>query len=263
MKTLKELMIELEEDKLFERINTSPVESSILYGGDVLKHFKDKILETYEFSDVGEVELLDYPIVHDINGQSQTPKTYLLQGGEKIIGKAHILSIELTREVFKSENLHDNITDGASVSPKLYNEDTFKPFRQILLEYNPDKYKNEEWGSENLIRQELHDKVDEILENMEKYTAKGSRSILIRGFFEGIEKSPVKPREKFHSIVPEPKAYVAFYAEKVSDENGLTAKLKQKIIPAELRDDYLKQFGSRGIDVSGEEIEEFLSKHTT
>ena len=58
MKTLKELMIELEEQKTFD--NLTPFgESSMLYGGDVIRHFKDKILETYEFSDVGEVELLD------------------------------------------------------------------------------------------------------------------------------------------------------------------------------------------------------------
>lgn len=263
---LKDLMLELEREGYFEKVSDQmnlKYGSTIIYGSDELNPIVNRIKECDEFSDVEKINLLQTPIIHNINGKNETPKTYILKGGEKFKGKAYILSIELSQEFFKDENLHENIKDGASISPKLFNSENFKPTRKILLEYNPDKYKgNELVGNDNLIRQELHDKLDEVLNNPNKYTGNGERSILIRGYFEEIQSPPVKPRSDFYSIIPEPKAYVAFYMEKEVTENGVNAKLRQQIIPAELREEYIKKFDGRGIDVSKEEIDEFLSNYS-
>ncbi len=263
---LKDLMLELERGKYFDRIHNNDKTlfgSSIVYGSDEITPISHRIKECVEFSDVDEIHLLTTPIIHNINGESKTPSTYILKGGEKFKGRAYILSIELSQEVFRDKNLHDEVKDGISVSPDLFDPNNYKPTKKILLEYNPNKYKdNELVSNENLIRQELHDKLDEALNNSNKYVNRGERSIIVRGYFEEIKSPSIKPKETFYSIIPEPQAYVAFYMDKISTENGFNATLKQKIIPAELREEYLKQFGERGIDVSKEEIEEFLTKYS-
>jgi hypothetical protein len=264
MSNLKELFIDLEKEGYFDRLPKNlGGDNSIVYGESQMLPILDRIKETDEFSDVEELNLLYAPYVHTINGEKQQIKTYKFKGGEKIKGKAYLISIQLSGEIFYPHNLVENVVDGGAISPKQYDAVNFKPSRQILLDYNPDKYKNFDVAdNDNLIRQELHDKLDEILKDKDKYLAKGERVLLVRGYFESIETPNVKEPEKFKTVIPDPKAYIAFYMEKESTKDGFSGKLKQKIIPAELREEYLKEFGDRGIDVSGSEIDEFLANRS-
>jgi hypothetical protein len=107
-----------------------------------------------------------------------------LYNNTKFEGNCKLYSIYLSPYIYDLSELYkigpgDSIN--GSVTPQLYNEDNFRPYRGYYLKdsYNMiDEVKNN--------REELHRLLDDMIDNPLDYEIKGKRYINIRGIFENV-----------------------------------------------------------------------------
>ena len=95
-------------------------------------------------------------------------------------------TISLTPIMYDPADINVPVYDGCTISP--YNPENFKPLRKILLHHDVEQTKLidgrfQERLSENEMREKLHKKLDDLLDNTKKYETKGMRGIMLRGLF--------------------------------------------------------------------------------
>ena len=169
--------------------------------------------------------------------------------------------------MYNPDTLHSPVKDGAAITPTLYDTKTFEPKKKIVLEFKPERVQDGITNHEAVIRQELHDLLDKVLDNPEEYQIKGERGLLIRGIFESSEnKSKLPPVDLSGVINEEPKYSIVYYLKaQPEDENGnVSMRLENKIIPLELKDKFLEHFGEKvnNLRLTESEIEEFIYQNT-
>lgn len=74
------------------------------------------------------------------------------------------------------------VKDGCTFGPLVYNPENFEPYRTVVLTFNPtfpQDLANEE-DQEELIKQQLRDKLEKVLANPDEYMPEGYRGCLIR-----------------------------------------------------------------------------------
>ena len=108
-----------------------------IYGED-LEQFKERILQTEEFSECKELIIMKHPIIAVENGKTVHNLTYKHQEGQKFKGKCYLLSLALTPEMFDPNSLHTPVKDGALITPTLYDTTTFLPTKKIVLTWSPE-----------------------------------------------------------------------------------------------------------------------------
>jgi len=234
-----------------------------IYGED-LEQFKERILQTEEFSECEELIILKHPTV-DLDGEVKLVETRRLGENQKFKGKCYLLSLAHTPEMFDPKTMHTPVLDGASITPTMYDPVTFQPKRKIVLEFSAESIKDDINSTEEDKRKQLHETLDKILDNPEYYQVKGYRGILIRGLFEevyspsGVEKTDlvgINPEKQTHTMV-----YFFEKDEKHSKEGRVNLKLSSMPIPIELKDKYFEEVGPKFDNVTREEIEEFLKRN--
>lgn len=238
-----------------------------LYGEKELSEYKDKLLQCEEFSEVNELEFMTMPFI-TINDKPVQAESLIINDGVKIKGKCYLLSVMYTPEIYDPKSLNETVKDGASITPTIYDPTTFEPTKKITLSFSPERKQdpsNLEFDQEQLIKQELHDLLDKVLDRPEEYLVKGVRKVLIRGIFENIESPNIPTPQPLSGVINKqdtnPTHYMLFYLNKINNENGVTVKLEKKMIPSELKDKFLEEFKEEGIHVTEEQIEEFLKRN--
>jgi hypothetical protein len=170
--------------------------------------------------------------------------------------------------MYNPDTIHKPVKDGAAITPTLYDIKTFEPKKKILLEFSPEMVQDQQMANgEAILRQELHDLLDKVLDNPQDYQIKGERGLLIRGLFESSENvSELPTLDLSGAIDEEPKYSMVYYLKPQSeDENGnVSIGLEHKIIPLELKDKFLEHFGERAtnLQLTESEIEEFIYQNT-
>jgi hypothetical protein len=170
--------------KLVELLRTKFVDGKTMLTSTELNEMKDELIECDEFKETYLV-IMDLPITKDkYSDEVISAANYLLHKGTTFKDVSYLYSISLTPEVYDPITLYQPVKNGCSITPALFNPETFLTYRQIILS-------SEDLGD----RKALHDKLDDILNNQREYMVKGKKSILIRGKF------PIKEME--NNVNPE------------------------------------------------------------
>ena len=172
--------------KLQELIEEITSSTEYLYGEE-LNPYKERILQTEEFSECDELIIMKYPVTKLENGKNAIPLTYKLGEGLKFKGKCRLLSLALTPKMFDFNTIHEPVLDGACITPTLYNPNTFEPKKKIVLEFSPEALQDDVNSTEEVKRKQLHETLDKILDSPELYQVKGEKGVMVRGIFEEVE----------------------------------------------------------------------------
>jgi hypothetical protein len=243
------------------------VDINTLYGKEQLEQYKELLLQTDTFKDCDELNFLTYPIIN-IDDKTLVAKSYKWSKDLKFKGKGYLLSLALTPEMYNPDTIHKPVKDGAGITPTLYDIKTFEPKKKIVLEFSPEMIQDQQMANgEAILRQELHDLLDKVLDNPQDYQIKGERGLLIRGLFESSENKSESPSVDLSGVInEEPKYSMVYYLKaQPEDENGnVSMRLENKIIPLELKDKFLEHFGERAssLQLTESEIEEFIYQNT-
>jgi hypothetical protein len=164
--------------------------------------------------------------------------------------------------MFDPKTMHTPVLDGACITPTMYDPTTFEPKKKIVLEFSPEALQDDVNSTEEVKRKQLHETLDKILDNPENYQIKGERGLLVRGYFEEIHSPSGVEKTDLIGINPEKQTHMMAYFfekdEKHSKEGQVNLKLSSIAIPIELSDKYAEELGSKSVNVTREEIEEFL-----
>lgn len=233
-----------------------------LYGKKNLENLKEEILKCEEFSECEELTILDQP-TYENDGEVYQVQTYKVIEGQKFIGKGFLLSVSLTPEMFNPETIHNPVKDGCCVTPVIYDSKTFEPTRKIVLQFSPERVQDGISNHEEIVRQELHDLLDKVLDNPQDYQIKGERYVLVRGVFEKNEvRTVIHPPQYLSGVETEPKSYIVYYFEKEFKNDGeVSMTLKTKSIPKELKDKFIEELGDKKLEITEKEINDFLEKY--
>jgi hypothetical protein len=146
-------------------------------------------------------------------------------------------------------------------NPELSYEDAFGVYA------NPSMIEDFHQEKEKDLRKDLHDLLDRILDNPENYQIKGDKGLIVRGFFEEVQTGKDIEKTDLLGIETEKQTHATVYFLEKDEENPskdgveVNLKLSTMIIPIELRDKYLEELGPKSIQVTREEIKEFLTKN--
>ena len=274
---LQELLSEIFSSGEYPKVNSRfGIVDGTIYGED-LEQFKERILQTEEFADCKELIIMKHPVIAVENGKTVQNVTYKHKEGQKFKGKCYLLSLSLTPQMFDPKKMHTPVLDGACITPTMYDPTTFEPKKKIVLEFSPefaqDQYiyglgspsmiEEAEKNGETIIRKQLHETLDKILDSPENYQVKGERGVIVRGTFEVVESQLGIEKTKLFGLKTENETHFATFFFEKDEENSkdgeLNLKLSKMDIPIELREKYLEELGSKSIHVKREEIKEFLN----
>ena len=227
-----------------------------------MENIKEEILKCEEFSECTELTILDYP-TYENEGKTYSVPTFKVYDGQKFDGKGLLLSISLTPEMFNPETIHNPVKDGACITPILYSPLTFEPTKKIVLQFNPERVQDDIINNGEVIRQELHDLLDKVLDNPQDYQIKGERSVLVRGVFEKNEDGTITHSPQYlNGIDTEPKGYIVSYFDKeFKNDSEVTITLKTKSIPKELKDKFIEELVDKKLEITEKEINDFLERY--
>ena len=278
---LQELLLEIFSSGEYPKVNSRfGIVDETIYGED-LEQFKDRILQTEEFADCKELIIMKHPVNQNELGEVINPKIYKVSNEDKhtFKGKCYLLSLGLTPEMYDPKKLHEPVLDGASITPVLYDPQTFQPKKKIVLEFSPefaqDQYiyavgnpsmiEDAEENGESILRKQLHEKLDRIFDNPENYQVKGEKGMFVRGLFEEVNNKNTNYKMDLVGLQTEKQTHTSVFFfetdEKNSTEGQVNLKLSTIPIPIELRDKFVEELGPKSVNVTREEVEEFLKRN--
>jgi len=233
--------------------------------GKELEKVKDILQQCDEFKDC-ELIILDKPSTEDTEGKPYFVSTMKMAEDTKFKQKVFLYGLYLSPERYDPLKIDKAVKDGCSIGPVMYNPIDFTPKRAIRIEFSPEQLQDDIAVNheERNIRQELHEKLDKILDNPEEYKIKGDRAVMIRGLFESYsmdgEESTIKDYSNLLSNVEKPNNYMVFYINKKQKENSedISVSFEHIFIPSVLKDKFMAELGDKKLNVTKEEIEKFL-----
>lgn len=231
----------------------------------VLEEVKDELLKFDVFSECDDLEIVHYPTFIVGNDKVLTTQTFKYEEGMKFKGKCYLYSITLTPEMYDPIKAFEPVKNGASISPAIYNPNTFEPTKHILLTWSPEMAQDlSVTKDETTLRNDIHKLLDDVLDNPEEYRMKGTRHVLIRGIFEVVNENRNFEPNFLVGTATQPEGYLVFYMVKEEcEENEVKSALKQKLIPYNLKDKFIERFNYGGLigEMSEEEINQFLEEN--
>lgn len=245
-------------------LNTDGFFNPIL-NSKVLEEVKDELLKFDVFSECDDLEIVHYPTFKVDDDKVLTTQTFKYEEGMKFKGKCYLYSITLTPEMYDPIKAFEPVKNGASISPAIYNPNTFEPTKHILLTWSPEMAQDlSVTKDETTLRNDIHKLLDDVLDNPEEYRMKGTRHVLIRGIFEVVNENRNFEPNFLVETATQPEGYLVFYMVKEEcEENEVKSALKQKLIPSNLKDKFIERFNYGGVigEMSEEEINQFLEEN--
>lgn len=173
----------------FTSMNNGMTYSDYMLDKNYLEMFKDMILQCEEFESVTELIIPDRPVFL-IDGVGTTCETIKMVDNMKIRNRCYLYSISITPEIYDPTTMNHHVKNGASLTPIMYNLQTFIPYKEIRMSWSPELVQDVRgWGvpiqdQEIDLRQRLHQTLDDMLDNPHEYLLKGERGVIIRGIFD-------------------------------------------------------------------------------
>lgn len=189
---LKDLLKEIYTVRL-TKFNT--VDNGNLYelNKDHLTMFKEMLLDCEEFRDVDDLIIPNHSVLLMGSHNAINSISLKLCDGVRFINRCYLHSITLTPPLYDPNKMNKFVKNNAMVTPTIYDPENFTPYKEIRLKWSPELAQDvfnipEE---ENNLRRDLHDVLDDILDNMNDYQIRPVRGVIVKGVFEYI-----KPREE-------------------------------------------------------------------
>lgn len=257
--TLKQLLLE-------KTSIDNPHQNHTIYGIKDLNRYKDTLLELGMFKFCEELNFIDFPAIN-IDNKAYTAQTVKYSDGLKFGGKCYLLSISLTPEMYNPDTIHTIVKDGASITQTIYDYNTFEPKKKIILEFSPEHAQDDFNYSVDVLRKELHERLDKVIDNPEDYQIEGKRGIIIRGIFGVTSDSEnVNTTDLSGVVSQEVNHFMVFYLKDGNfneEKNRMDISLEKKFIPNELKEKFTEEFGEKinTLTITEEEIDNFLEKN--
>lgn len=154
------------------------------------EQWEKKFRETPQFKDVETFVIAELPVFLSIEeiGKPLSVERIVLSEEVRFKGAVYLHSFELSPPLYGSYSdlLTQVFEKKALVTPVLYNPEDFTPSQNIILNLNLEI--PEEQRHISLMRQLL-----DVLDDMPKYSATGTRHIMMRGVFECQERESETP----------------------------------------------------------------------
>lgn len=149
-----------------------------------LNTIKEQLLQSDIFKNVTELVILEDMIsLCKKNGFPVELPTYKIDENTKFSGKLYLFGLSLTPPMLSQDEFLKSIKNSHNISPTMYDAKTFAPYRVITLKVNI----TEEYGiddeSISKRKEELHQELDEVLGNVEMYSTKLIKHIVLRGIY--------------------------------------------------------------------------------
>jgi len=208
---LYQLVNEL-EDRLISDESTLNI-----YGNDLLSIEKE-LKKTDEFKNC-ELKIINNPILktesldsskknllieklNEYNTKILDCESVLCTDKEyKFENKVYLLSIATTPEFYNSQMSNEPVKDRASVTPPIFNFLDFTSYRIFNIEIDEHDLKK----NKKQIIKDSKKLIEKVINNLDEYSLKGERKIMIRGVFEKIKfNGEVIKDEKYNVILNAP-----------------------------------------------------------
>jgi hypothetical protein len=94
---------------------------------------------------------------------------------------AYVYQILFSPKMHDPKTVHDAVKDGCTMTPMVYNPETFTPYRKIVLTWSPEQAQDFPVNnSEEVMKQTLRDQLEKVLANPEDYMHEGFRACMLR-----------------------------------------------------------------------------------
>lgn len=235
-----------------------------IYGED-LEPFKVMITETEEFSECNELIILKLPTITENESKKIiTAETFRLGENQKFKGKCYLLSMSLTPIMYDPTTLNKPVLDGCLITPTLYDPQTFEPKKKIIMEFSPELLQDGKQDDES-FKAQLRERFNHVLNNPKKYTPKGTRGVIVRGVFEKVVQENELTETDLTGVNFENQTHTSVFFFEYVKENPqdeiMELKLSKMNIPIPLKDKFITELGHKSINVTREEIEDFLKNN--
>lgn len=264
---LKDIIYDIIQPKTSEIL---PFISDTTLYGEQLFQYKDILSKCEEFSSCDMLNFVAYPMMQNVEGKVLQAQTYHLKDNMKFKGRCFVLSIFLSPEVFEPTKIHEPVKDNACISPTFYHPESFTPYRDIVLRFSPEQKQDlQKINGEDTVKKELHKLLDNILENPSEYVVKGTREIMVRGFFEKIEtiitedtKVETTSLDDFTMNENFPlETFIVYYLSyKSVNDKEIGINVEHKLLPIRLKEKFTAEFTPKGI-ITEEELDKFLKEN--
>jgi len=133
-----------------------------------------------------EVDWMELPTGFCKNGSIIIPQTTKLADTDYKTYEektAYVYQILFTPKMYDPTSfIKEPVKDGCTFGPLVYNPETFEPYRSITLTFNPTFPQDidSKEDQEELMKQQLRDKLEKVLSNPDEYMPEGYRGCLIR-----------------------------------------------------------------------------------
>jgi hypothetical protein len=140
------------------------------------------VLEHYK---VKKVLWMEIPAGMTEDGeQAIVAKTHKLvdEDYETYEGKtAYVYQILFSPKMHDAKTVHNAVKDGCTMTPIIYNPETFTPYRKIVLTWSLEQAQDfSVSNSEEVMKQTLRDQLEKVLANPEDYMHEGFRACMLR-----------------------------------------------------------------------------------
>jgi hypothetical protein len=94
---------------------------------------------------------------------------------------AYVYQILFSPKMYDPKTVHDAVKDGCTMTPMVYNPETFTPYRKIVLTWSPEQAQDFSINnSEEVMKQTLRDQLEKVLTNPEDYMPEAFRGCMLR-----------------------------------------------------------------------------------
>jgi len=114
-------------------------------------------------------------------GEAVVAKTHKLvdEDYETYEGKTlYVYQIMFSPKMYDPKTIHEPVKDGCTLTPLVYNPETFTPYRKIVIEFSPEY--TQEILTEEDMRQHLRGKLEKVFTDPGSYIPEGFRACMLR-----------------------------------------------------------------------------------
>lgn len=141
--------------------------------------FLDVIRRLDEFKKCNSIDVVDFPV-----GPTWETKTTLIRKGCVFTGDIKLYSIITSPSVYSFSDMSTPVKDLSLITPLMYSPSTFAPYKSIVMRIENDfDIPFEEMFRDQDVRQDLHSRLEKIMNNHKLYESKGHKCIMVRADF--------------------------------------------------------------------------------
>ena len=144
---------------------------------DTLDRIKSALLQCDEFLNLKELIIVDHPFGENQYNIINECTQIKINEDTQFSDILYLYSLSLTPPTYDPQTVLNPVKNGAVLTPTTYDHETFIPIRKIVLPYTPELANDiSHFNGDNRIN--IHNLLDDILDNPTDYIQKGKRDVI-------------------------------------------------------------------------------------